>query len=93
MQNLPPELEMFSPILEGLGEDVQHTFIYCLSRILTEAGEMKVVLRQPGTGGDLYVFESKSGGRFQVMRPPMTAEQEKSLMDRLVKIIKNTKWT
>ncbi len=54
---------------------------------MVEAGKARLIETVPGENGPVCVFESSVGERFNLPKPPMTAEQEATVKETLREIL------
>lgn len=87
MNKLPPEFVQFTDLFETQPSSVQIVFQYCLCLLMVEAGKMQLVGTIPGESGATYIFETMAGGRFSVVKPPISPEIEADLLQELRELL------
>lgn len=85
--SLPPELELFSALLDAQAPPVRQAFQYCLCLLMIEAGVLRLLHMIPGDSLPLCVFETAVGETFTIPRPPLSREQEEDLLTGLRQIL------
>lgn len=87
MEDLPPELQGFSALLDAQPGPVREAFHYCLCLMMAEAGVMRLVETFPSDAGTICHFETTAGEQVVVTRPPLSREQEGEILVMLREIL------
>jgi hypothetical protein len=86
MPNLPPELELFSSLMDAQPEPVRAAFHYCLTLVMVESGKTRLVETRAGDSPDC-MFETVVGKTLSLPRPAISREEEQDLIATLQQII------
>jgi hypothetical protein len=95
MTALPPELAVFSDLLDAQPVPLRDTFNYCLCLLMAQAGKMRLVEKVPGEpvladgpgNGAVCVFAATSGDHFSVVELKMSKASKAALIDVLREIL------
>jgi hypothetical protein len=70
--NLPPELELFSSLMDAQREPVRAALHYCLSLVMVESGNARLIETRPGDASPICVFETVAGDTFSLAKPAIS---------------------
>lgn len=87
--NYATDFSAFASLLDAQPEPVRSMFQYCLALAMVELGRGRLIGKIPGETGPICTFETASGERFNLARPPMTEQQERRVIRELRKILGN----
>jgi hypothetical protein len=83
MPDLPPELEMFSSLMDAQPEPARAAFHYSLALVMVEAGKGRLVETLPGDTSPVCVLETIAGDTFSLTKPAISREEERDLVASL----------
>jgi hypothetical protein len=71
---IPPELEMFSRIVDGQSPDVRELFQYALTMLLVEDGKAEVIARHTIDLREHLTLRTSAGDVFTITKPDVSEE-------------------
>lgn len=81
MTTLPPELAAFSTLLDRQPAPLRDAFGYCLAIAMVRSRFARLVETTRGETGPMCTFETITGERFSLTRPPMSKKMEAEVME------------
>jgi hypothetical protein len=85
---LPPESIQLASLFDAQPGLMQALVQYCLALVSVEAGKAKLLSATPGDNGPICTFETATGERVHLAKPPLSTEQEEEVKQLLRGIIK-----
>lgn len=71
---IPPELEMFSRIVDGQPPDVRELFQYALTMLLVEDGKAEIVEQHTIDAREHLTLRTVAGDSFAIVKPFVSEE-------------------
>lgn len=84
---LSPELAHLASLLEAQPGPIQALVQYCLALVMVEAGKARLTHTIPGDTGPICIFETMTGERLSLAKPPLGDEQEREVKQLLRRIL------
>jgi hypothetical protein len=84
---VPPNFIQLTSLFDAQPGLKQALFHYCLAQVLVEAGKAKLVHTTPGDLGPVCTFETATGARVSLAKPPLSVEQEEEVKQLVRRII------
>jgi hypothetical protein len=72
--DLPPELEMFSRIVDGQPPDVRELFLYAMTMLMVEDGKAEITEQRTVSMREQLTLRTASGDWFTIIQPFISEE-------------------
>jgi hypothetical protein len=83
MTNLPPEIPIFTSLVDAQPEPVRAALHYCLALVMVETGVARLVETLPGDTAPICVFETVTGETFCLAKAAIGRQEEEELIATL----------
>jgi len=84
---VPPDFVRLTSLFDAQPGLTQALLHYCLALVLVETGKTRLINTTPGDLGPICTFETASGERIRLTKPPLSDEQEGEVKQLLRRII------